>query len=173
MNQFEVVGRNKPTVENPKPELYRMKVFGKDEVGAKSRFWFFLSQLRKMKRSVGEVVAVHRIAEKNTTYIKNYGVWIRYDSRSGTHNVYKEYRDLSLDGAVNQMFQEMASRHRARRSSIRILRAARISGADVKRDQNRQFLDSNIKFPMPRKVYRAADKRHITSFKASRPSTIQ
>ena len=35
--------------------------------------------------------------------MKNYGIWLRYDSRSGTHNMYKEYRDVSLDGAVQQM----------------------------------------------------------------------
>merc|ERR1711977_584014 len=27
--------------------------------------------------------------------VKNFGIWIRYDSRSGTHNMYKEYREMS------------------------------------------------------------------------------
>jgi large subunit ribosomal protein L18Ae len=87
--------------------------------------------------------------------------------------VYKEYRDVTLDGAVNQMFTEMAARHRARRSSIRILRVAPVKGADLKRDINRQFLDSKIKFPMERKVYRATDKAFDTTFKGRRPTTIQ
>jgi hypothetical protein len=29
-------------------------------------------------------------------------LWLRYDSRSGTHNMYREYRDLTTAGAVTQ-----------------------------------------------------------------------
>ena len=28
------------------------------------------------------------------------GVWLTYDSRSGTHNMYREYRDLTVSGAI-------------------------------------------------------------------------
>jgi large subunit ribosomal protein L18Ae len=38
--------------------------------------------------------------EKKPLQIKNFGVWLRYDSRSGTHNMYREYRDLTVTGAV-------------------------------------------------------------------------
>lgn len=46
---------------------------------------------------------MHQLTEKNARIIKNYGIWLRYDSRSGTHNMYREYRDLTLTGAVDQM----------------------------------------------------------------------
>ena len=32
--------------------------------------------------------------------IKNVGVWLTYDSRSGTRNMYREYRDLTVSGAI-------------------------------------------------------------------------
>jgi ribosomal protein L20A (L18A) len=83
---------------------------------------YFLSQLRKMKKSTGEILSCGRITERNENSVRIYGIWVRYNSRSGTHNIYKEYRDTALDGAVNQMFEEMASRNRARRGSIQILR---------------------------------------------------
>ncbi|KAH1055983.1 hypothetical protein J1N35_034048 [Gossypium stocksii] len=53
------------------------------------------------------------IFEKNPTNIKNYGIWLRYQSRTGYHNMYKEYRDTTLNGAVEQMDTKMASRHKS------------------------------------------------------------
>jgi large subunit ribosomal protein L18Ae len=35
--------------------------------------------------------------------VKNFGILLRYDSHTGTHNVYKEYRDVTICGAVEQM----------------------------------------------------------------------
>jgi large subunit ribosomal protein L18Ae len=52
--------------------------------------------------------------------VKNYGIWLRYDSRSGTHNMYKEYRDVSRTLAVQSLYQDMAARHRARFRSIHV-----------------------------------------------------
>ena len=37
--------------------------------------------------------------------MKNYGIWVRYQSRTGYHNAYKEYRDTTLNGAVEQLYQ--------------------------------------------------------------------
>jgi len=42
------------------------------------------------------------VYEKKPLAIKNFGIWLRYDSRSGTHNMYREYRDLTTGGAVTQ-----------------------------------------------------------------------
>lgn len=44
-----------------------------------------------------------QITEKYPTKIKNFGVWVRYQSRTGYHNMYKEYRDVTLNGAVEQV----------------------------------------------------------------------
>ncbi len=46
-----------------------------------------------------------QIFEKHPTTIKNYGIWVRYMSRTGFHNAYKEYRDVTLNGAIEQMYQ--------------------------------------------------------------------
>lgn len=39
--------------------MYRMRIFAPNTVVAKSRFWYFLMQLRKVKKSNGEVVSVN------------------------------------------------------------------------------------------------------------------
>ena len=97
-----------------------MRIFAPNEVVAKSRFWYFLRQLHKVKKANGEIVAVNVISEKKPLKVKNFGIWIRYDSRSGTHNMYKEYRELSRTAAVESLYQDMSARHRARFRSIHV-----------------------------------------------------
>lgn len=87
---------------------------------AKSRFWYFLSKLKKIKKTNGEIVSLNTIAEKKPTKVKNFGIWIRYDSRSGTHNMYKEFREMSRTDAVEAMYQDMAARHRVRFRSVHV-----------------------------------------------------
>ncbi|KAI7724561.1 hypothetical protein M8C21_030440, partial [Ambrosia artemisiifolia] len=42
--------------------------------------------------------------KKNPTTIKNYGIWLRYQSRTGYHNMYKEYKE-SLRNAFQSFGQ--------------------------------------------------------------------
>ena len=63
-----------------------------------------------------------KVAEKSPTVVKNFGIWVRYDSRSGSHNMYREYRDTQTAGAVTQCYRDMGARHRARPGSIQILK---------------------------------------------------
>lgn len=103
VRQFQVIGRKQPTEKEPEPQLYRMQVFAPNAVTARSRFWYFLHQYKKMKKTTGEILSVNEIFEKKKHTVKNYYIYLRYNSRSGTHNMYKEYRDTSLCGAVEQM----------------------------------------------------------------------
>ena len=79
--EFRVIGRKLPTEDEPETPLYRMRIFAPDTVVAKSRFWYFLRQLRKFKKTTGEIVSVEEITEKKPLKIKNFGIWLRYDSR--------------------------------------------------------------------------------------------
>ena len=56
-----VVGRKTPTEKDPEPEIYRMKIFSNNEVAAKSRFWYFLHKLRKMKKTTGDILTVKEV----------------------------------------------------------------------------------------------------------------
>ena len=100
---YQVIGRKAATEVETNPPAFRMKLFANNSEIAKSRFWYFMHQFRKMKRTTGEIIDCNELREKNARVIKNYGIWMRYDSRSGTHNMYREYRDLTLTGAVDQM----------------------------------------------------------------------
>lgn len=101
MHEYQVIGRKLPSTSEPEPQLYKMRIFASNEVVAKSRFWYFLSKLKKIKRSAGEIVLFNEVFEKKPLKIKNFGIWLRYDSRSGTHNMYKEFRAMSRAEAVH------------------------------------------------------------------------
>lgn len=100
--------------------MYKMRIFAPDYIVAKSRFWYFLRQLNKFKKTTGEIVSFKEISEKTPLKIKNFGIWLRYDSRSGTHNMYREYRDLTVGAAVTQCYRDMGARHRARAHAIQV-----------------------------------------------------
>lgn len=160
-----------PTESNPSPTLYKMQLFADNAVRARSKFWYFMSKLNRVKKANGQVLAVHEVKEKNPNVVKNFAVWIRYDSRSGTHNMYKEYRDTTLVGAVEQMYAEMASRHRARKSSIQIVKTAVVKTKDIRRPHTWQFINDKIKFPLPDDCLpRPSEKQFKNVFKAARPN---
>jgi len=73
-----------------------------------------------MRESVDRMLILCQISEKHPLKVKNFGIWIRYDSRSGTHNMYKEYRETSRTAAVEALYADMAARHRARFRSIHV-----------------------------------------------------
>ena len=148
---FQVVGRFVPNQkygeDDPQCKVYRMKIFAKNKVVARSRFWYFMGRLCRVKKANGQIVSVNQVSappqrarprrllaptptarvlrrtlpaqifEKSPEKVKNFGIWFRYDSRTGTHNAYKEYREVALTDAVNSLCAPHARRSaRIRRS---------------------------------------------------------
>ena len=169
--EYVVVGRRLPTEKEPKPKLYRIRVFTPNEIIARSKFWYYMSRLCNVKRMNGEVLATHEIKDRSPTQVKNYGVWIRYDSRSGHHNIYKEYREMTRAGAIAACYKDMAGRHRARFTNIQILRIARLQSSEVKRSYIKEYMNSSIKFPIPHRRHRPTSAQFKSTFVASRPNT--
>ena len=61
LKEFKVIGRRFPTEKNKNPTLYRMRIFAPDEVAAKSRFWYFMKKLRKIKKTNGQLVYIAEV----------------------------------------------------------------------------------------------------------------
>uniref|UniRef100_A0A2K5Q6V2 60S ribosomal protein L18a n=1 Tax=Cebus imitator TaxID=2715852 RepID=A0A2K5Q6V2_CEBIM len=139
--------------------LYRMRIFAPNRVIAKSHSWYFVFQLKKMKKSSGEIVCCGQVFEKCPLRVKNFGIWVRYDSGSSTHNMYGEYRDLTIAGTVTQCYRDMGTRHRAQAHSIHIMKVEEIA----------QLHDSKIKFPLPHRLLCHQHKAHFTT---KRPNTF-
>ena len=56
LQKYKVVGRCIPNPKCHRPPLYRMRIFAPSYVVAKSHFWYFVLQLKKMKKLSGEIV---------------------------------------------------------------------------------------------------------------------
>ena len=112
-----------------------------------------------------------QIYEKSPLKVKNFGIWFRYDSRTGTHNAYKEIREMSLTAAINMMYMDMAGRSRAKSKAIPILKTAELKPEECKRADVKQFHSQSIRFPLPHRVAKIA-KKYRTTFKAARPTTF-
>ena len=103
VRQYVVSAARLPIVAETKPEILQMRVFARDEVTAKTKFWYNMRKLNKIKRSQGRILSVNEIFEKNLNVVKTYGIVLKYQSRTAIHNMYKEFRDTSLNGAVSQL----------------------------------------------------------------------
>lgn len=74
LNEYQVIGRHLPTEMQPTPKLYRMRIFAPNTVVAKSRFWYFLMKLRKVKKSNGEIITINLVSGSY-----NFGRVVKWD----------------------------------------------------------------------------------------------
>merc|ERR1712018_921532 len=171
LREFIITGRKLRSDAHPSPPLYRVRLFAPDPIAAKSRFWYFVSYYKKVDKTAGEIVSVKKVAEKSPTVVKNVGIWLRYDSRSGSHNMYREYRSTHIADAVTQAYRDMGARHRARPRSIQILRVEPIEAKNCKRTHITQLHNSQIRFPLPRKIM-SRKAQNAPRFTTARPNTM-
>ena len=148
-----------------------MRIFAKNDILAKSKFWYFLKRQKKVKKANGEILSVSEIFERNTNAVRNYGIVVRYRSRTGIHNMYKEYRDVSVCGAVSQMYMEMSGRHRAVHDTIHVVKAATVENPKLRRQHTITMSAVQTKFPKITSTIRAASKGQRSTFVPHRPNT--
>merc|ERR1712032_1346197 len=173
IHQYLVVGRHVPSESNPNPKIYKMRIFSNNGTSAKSKFWYFLRKLNKVKRANGEILSCSEIFERDPTKVKTFGIVCTYKSKFGYHTLYKEYRSLTLNGACDQLYNEMAGRHKAQRESVTIVRTSVLSGnveETCRRLYTRQIVKDGVRFPVLNRLIRNSDKQYRTVFKAVRPS---
>ncbi|EAR97130.3 60S ribosomal protein L18a (macronuclear) [Tetrahymena thermophila SB210] len=173
VRQYVVSAARLPIEQGTKPEILQMRVFARDEVHAKTKFWYNMRKLNKIKRSQGRILSVNEIYEKSLNTVKTYGIVLKYQSRTAIHNMYKEYRDVSLNGAVSQLIQDMAGNHRAQPDTIQIIRTATLEPKDIKRPATLAMRNAALKFPIVKTIHRPSEKKYRTVYKATRPTTFQ
>ena len=172
VRQFYVVGRALPTEKNPHPELFRMRVFARDQVLARSKFWYHMKRQHKVRKIQGEIVSTSEIFEKNSNNIKNYGIYFRYLTRTDTVNMYKEYRSNTLCGAVSQLYIDLSGKHSGRSETVQIIRTSVLKPSQLKRAEPIQFEARSARFPITDRRKRAPSKALKTVFKAERPTLM-
>jgi large subunit ribosomal protein L18Ae len=65
IHQYLVVGRHVPSESNPNPKIYKMRIFSNNGTTAKSKFWYFLRKLNKIKRANGEILSCSEVKYLN------------------------------------------------------------------------------------------------------------
>ena len=64
-SQYQVVGRYVPNEkypeDNPQCKVYRMNLFAKNKVVARSRFWYFMKRLCRVKKANGQIISVSQV----------------------------------------------------------------------------------------------------------------
>lgn len=122
----QVVGCCLPTPKCHTPPLYHMHIFAPNHVTSKSRFWYFVSQLKTMKKSSGEIICCGKILEKYLLWMKNFGIWLCYNFHvvptACTRSI-----GLTTAGAVTQCCQDVGAWRCASIHSIRIMKVEKVS----------------------------------------------
>lgn len=174
VHRYLVVGRHVPTVKNPNPKIFKMRIFANDPVRAKSKFWYFTKKLDKVKKASGEILAIHEIFDRDPSKVKTYGIVCTYKSKFGYHNLYKEFRSTTLNGAVDQLTSEMVGRHKAQRESLVVVRTTILKGKieeEAKRNYIRQIAKPDARFPILSKRIRVSPAFRKV-FRPNRPCLI-
>uniref|UniRef100_A0A8C2QQT8 60S ribosomal protein L18a n=1 Tax=Capra hircus TaxID=9925 RepID=A0A8C2QQT8_CAPHI len=156
LREHKVVGRCLLTPKCRMLPFYGMRIFVPNHV-----------VLKKMKKSSREIVCCGQVFEKSPLQVKNFGIWLRYDSRSGTHNMYRQNRALTTAGAGPA--PRHGHWHRARAHSIQIVKAEEMAASKCRQPAVKQFQDSKIRFPL---LHQALCRQHKPCFATKRPNTF-
>ena len=172
-HQYQVVGRLKPSAQygTRKSDIFKMNVFAPNKIVAKSRFWYYMSMLNRVKKANGEILQINEVFEKKPQTVSTYGIWMRYDSRTGHHNMYREYRHVSINNAVSKMYQDVAARHRSRFSNVQIVRTGQVPSSLVRKTSTTDYMGNKVAFPLTHRVIRPSSKTFKKTFVARRPRT--
>ena len=59
----QVVGRLKPSAQygTRKSDIFKMNVFAPNKIVAKSRFWYYMSMLNRVKKANGEILQINEV----------------------------------------------------------------------------------------------------------------
>eukprot|EP00967_Tisochrysis_lutea_P086698 scaffold122264_cov41-Tisochrysis_lutea.AAC.2 len=76
--QYMVVGRFVPNAKYgeaaPMCKVYRMKLFAKNIVCARSRFWYFMGRLCRVKKANGQIISVNQVREVEQRCLMSYSL---------------------------------------------------------------------------------------------------
>ena len=132
--------------------------------------------MHKLKRAACKVLKVTKIEEKNTKTVKAYGIYFHYHDRTGFRNAFKEFRDVSLNGAMTQLVNEMAELQKIYGQSIQVIKTCIVGKNDIKKRDPRCGRFSNscgLAFPHWNHSVRPTDCSHRNKITASRPLTLR
>lgn len=161
MRSYTIIGRRTPCAAEANPAAVRMKIFAKNDVQAKSRFWYFMKRITKVKAARGEILSIEENIPTDTTTARNYRITLSFQSRTGIHYMTKEIRAVSEVDAVERLYSLMGGSHRARFNNIQIMNIAEVNADELK--HHCPFADDKVAFPRIGRVHHVRKATYIAS----------
>eukprot|EP01065_Artemidia_motanka_P025961 TRINITY_DN308_c0_g1_i2.p2 TRINITY_DN308_c0_g1~~TRINITY_DN308_c0_g1_i2.p2 ORF type:complete len:178 (+),score=54.00 TRINITY_DN308_c0_g1_i2:64-597(+) len=165
LRHYEVIGGS-----DKSDRVYRLRCFAHNHVVAKTKFWRYMREYHKIKKTGGRTFCVRELTEKHPGTIKNYCIHLKYASRTDPVNTTKEIRDTHLARAVSRVFNGLAGQHRASFSRVQVIGTCVKKDAECTRPAVTQFHKA-VRFPLIHRV-RKPNKRHRALFTAKAPQTF-
>ena len=109
IRQYLVMGRKVPTESDPSPKVYALRLFARNLVIAKSKFWYHLRRQLKTKSAQGQILSINEIHERKPNHVKTFGIVLRYQSRTTPANPQtKRRRNYPRHQSKIQLNQKLA-----------------------------------------------------------------
>lgn len=152
---YEVVGRTVPTERDPNPKIFKCRVYAANDTVARSRFYKYMKVNREANRAKKSTIQILRVARRGQEYggrARTFGFCLNYQSRTHRLGMYKEIRATTETEAVNKLVADMAGRHRAKASSMKITACREVPKSKIRRLINKQLTNEMISFRYPNNV---------------------
>merc|ERR1739838_111163 len=146
--EYLVIGRKIPK-DGEVTKTFSVNIWAKNDVVAKSKFWYVIRNNEKLKKTKSEIITCDVVFEVASDVARNFSVFARFDSRTGTHNMCKEFRDVTRAGAVTQAINELGGCHRAQTRTIQIMDVSEVADEKCRKNKTLQFHDEKLKFAVP------------------------
>lgn len=118
LKEYTVYGTSVPTATIPSPTMYKLTVWERNEVVARSEFSKILKHKYKIKNPL--IVRITEEKEKITD-LNIYGIKFVLSTKKRKINMYKEFKGVSRSDVVSDLYSDMAGRHSAHRRMIKIV----------------------------------------------------
>ena len=69
LKEYNIIGRMMPTENQPNPPLYKLRILTPDDVTANSRYWNYVTSLKKMKKTQSEIVSLQEVTGENKSNV--------------------------------------------------------------------------------------------------------
>ena len=174
--QFYVYGRVSPSECNPEPEITVIKVIAKNSAFAKSKFWKIMRTQNKIKKSSGEILKIQELFNSGKINSQNFGIYLKYQSHVGKQNMFKEFRAVSVQDAVDQLYNEMGGNYKVSRDRIDIVKVVKLNGDQLRIKNPRCLAFSNtdkIAIPVWKKNFRPSQAKYRSNMTKKRPCTYK
>ena len=176
MKTYLVFGRANPTEAVPEPKIVAVRVFAPNAAVARSRFWKLNKKDHKLKKANGQLLKVQEVHDNSAPKARNYGIFLKYRSHTGVTNLFKEFRDVSQAGALEQMLNEVGGNYRASNERVEVMKVTTLKDNElsIRNPRCRQWSDAaNTQYALWNRKQRPTDSKYNKIFAAKKPVTFK